>query len=235
MRGRHARIGEASAIRPRLSGRNSDGAAAEAVGIGLGKGREIGCAVIGARDEQELDVGQGQLRRRLFRKAMTAARQSVAMPVAEEIGPASSTAMRSSRIFACNGPGSLRRIGDRGREWSCRFWPTPGSGTLTAMPCARSSSGSPMPDSIRSCGELITPPARMTSRSARATWRSPRCRYSTPTARLPSNRMRVASAPSRPSDWACERRAQIGDRGAAAPAVADRHLQAREASCCAPL
>ena len=31
-----------------------------------------------------------------------------------------------------------------------------------------SSSGSPMPDSIRSCGELMTPPARITSRSARA-------------------------------------------------------------------
>ena len=56
-----------------------------------------------------------------------------------------------------------------------------------AMPWARSSSGSPMPESMRSCGELMTPPQRITSSPACATTVRPRWTYSTPTARLPSN------------------------------------------------
>jgi hypothetical protein len=53
-----------------------------------------------------------------------------------------------------------------------------------------------MPDNISNCGELIAPPARMTSRSARAILVSPCLTYSMPTARVPSNTTRVASAPT---------------------------------------
>ena len=78
--------------------------------------------------------------------------------------------------------------------WSCRFLPTPGKASFTGIEWRRSSSGSPTPESIRSCGELMTPEARITSLSARAATVSAPFRYSTPTARLPSKRMRVASA-----------------------------------------
>ena len=52
-----------------------------------------------------------------------------------------------------------------------------------------------MPDSIRSCGELMTPPETITSRSARTVVVAlPPVEYSTPTARLPSITTRCASA-----------------------------------------
>ena len=87
-----------------------------------------------------------------------------------------------------------------------------------------------MPESIRVCGELTAPPARITSRSARAILRSPLCRYSTPTARVPSNRMRVDQRAGLDAQiGASERGTQIADRRAAAVAVADRHLHAAEA------
>ncbi len=57
----------------------------------------------------------------------------------------------------------------------------------------------PMPDSIRICGELMAPPATITSRRARAIVFCPAFRYSTPTARRPSKRMRVVSARVRSS------------------------------------
>ena len=74
--------------------------------------------------------------------------------------------------------------------WSCKLRPTPGSGAATSMPVRPQFSGSPIPDSISNCGELMTPPARMTSRSA-LTICAPSRRYSTPVARGPSNRIRV--------------------------------------------
>ena len=52
-------------------------------------------------------------------------------------------------------------------------------------------SASPMPESIRICGELIAPPQTITSRRARIFTSLPLCRYSTPTARVPSNSTRV--------------------------------------------
>ena len=50
------------------------------------------------------------------------------------------------------------------------------------------------PDSMRSCGELMLPPHRITSREASASADCPRRTYSTPTARRPSTRMRHVSA-----------------------------------------
>ena len=55
-----------------------------------------------------------------------------------------------------------------------------------------------MPESIRSWGELIDPPHRMTSRDAVAVPVDPSFReYVTPTARRPSNSTRRANAPVR--------------------------------------
>ena len=99
-----------------------------------------------------------------------------------------------------------------------------------SMPCARSASGSPMPDSISTCGELITPPARITSRSARATLVSPPCEIFDADRAIVleqhAGHQRIhLDVQVRP----LHRRLQIGARGAAAPAVADRHLPAAEA------
>src|SRR3984893_9750437 len=52
----------------------------------------------------------------------------------------------------------------------------------------------PDPDSINSCGVLIAPAQRMTSRAARTVWLDPRWWYSMPTARLCSITIRSASA-----------------------------------------
>src|SRR5438552_3652908 len=53
--------------------------------------------------------------------------------------------------------------------WSWRLPPTPGRACRTSTPTARSSAGSPMPDSWRSCGDPIAPAERMTSPSALTT------------------------------------------------------------------
>ena len=101
-----------------------------------------------------------------------------------------------------------------------------GMSAVTPMPCARSSSAGPSPESCISCGELNAPPARMTSPLARAARVVPPCRYSTPTARRPSNRMRLASALV--STTRLDRRRaspQIADRGRPAPAILRRELE----------
>ncbi len=139
--------------------------------------------------------------------------------------------MRSSRIALCTVPaGGLRSNEIIAVTWSCRFCPTPRSGTCGLTPAARSASGSPMPDSIRICGELITPPASSTSRWARTV-------------------MGLAAAAVFDADGAAaldhdarhqrvdldgevrplHRRPQIGDRRAASPAVADGVLVAADA------
>ena len=93
-----------------------------------------------------------------------------------------------------------------------------------------------MPDSISNCGELIEPPARITSRSARATLVWPPWTYSMPTARVPSITILVASAPT---STVRLRRAIAGRRYAVA---ALQRLPLRSViwigakpSCCAPL
>ena len=97
------------------------------------------------------------------------------------------------------------------------------------MPWLRSSPGSPMPESISSCGELITPPARITSRAARAIRRSPSTTYSTPTRACAledhARRQRV----HRHDDVAArDGGTEEGIGTAPAAAVADRALQAAE-------
>ena len=57
--------------------------------------------------------------------------------------------------------------------WSCRLRPTPGRSSFGSMPTERRWSAGPMPETIMSCGELMAPPERMTSRSARAVRTSP--------------------------------------------------------------
>ena len=98
------------------------------------------------------------------------------------------------------------------------------------MSCAPSASGSPMPDSINSCGELMTPPHRMTSRSA---WRdNALARFQIFDADRPATLEQDARRQRAHDDFEIgpgQRRTQIGDRGAAAPPVADRHLRAAEA------
>ncbi len=79
--------------------------------------------------------------------------------------------------------------------WSCRFFPT-GRSATQAMSIARRCSAGPMPDSIRSCGELNVPLDTITSLAASARLRSPELSvYSTPVARVPFMSTRVACAP----------------------------------------
>lgn len=51
--------------------------------------------------------------------------------------------------------------------WSCRLAPTPGRSCSTSMPCWRSSSPGPMPESCSNWGELTAPAHSSTSRVAR--------------------------------------------------------------------
>ncbi len=122
--------------------------------------------------------------------------------------------------------GSVQRYSMRICRWSCRSAPTPGMSATTSMPCARSSSAGPRPESCRSCGELNAPPATITSALAFAIFVVPPWRYSTPTARRPENRMRVASASVATLRLGRRlRRPQIADRGRPAPAVLGGELE----------
>ena len=86
-----------------------------------------------------------------------------------------------------------------------------------------------MPDSIRSCGELIEPPARITSRAACATLLSPRLLVfdagGAPVLDDDPGRVRVHLDLK---VGAHQRRAEICHRGAAPPSVADGRLRAAE-------
>ena len=98
------------------------------------------------------------------------------------------------------------------------------------MPWLRKRSGSPIPDSIRSCGELITPPARITSRSARAIDPLAAAQIFDPdgATALDQDPRRQRVDLDR-EIGPRQRRPQIGDGGTASPAVADRRLRAAKA------
>ena len=87
--------------------------------------------------------------------------------------------------------------------WSWRLPPTPGSAWRTSTPAARSSPGSPIPDSCSSWGEPMAPALSTTSRPARSTsLRRRPLRTRTPTARVPSS--------STPSTVARVRNSRLG-------------------------
>ena len=93
------------------------------------------------------------------------------------------------------------------------------------MPCARSNSPGPTPDSCNSCGELIDPPASNTSRRALALRTTPPASTrGQPRVCLEQN----AECESLNLDakiGAFHRRPQIGHCSAAAPHIADGQLQ----------
>jgi hypothetical protein len=75
--------------------------------------------------------------------------------------------------------------------------PTDGRLTRAWIPCAANSSGAPMPDSIKSCGVLMTPPESKTSLRATTVRCPPSWFITTPVARVPSRVIFVAVAPVR--------------------------------------
>ena len=98
------------------------------------------------------------------------------------------------------------------------------------MSCPASARGSPMPESISSCGELTTPAARITSRAARARCVRPRRRYLDPHRAPALDEDARRLSPDQDGETAPpQRRAQIGVGRAAPAAPVDGHLQAGEA------
>ena len=105
------------------------------------------------------------------------------------------TAMRSKRISRRNGLSVSRSKKMITARWSCRFFPT-GRSATGSMPMSRKCAAGPMPESMRRCGVLKAPPARITSRLACARATSPPAlTYSTPVAPAPWVSTRVACAP----------------------------------------
>ena len=110
-------------------------AAAEAVGIRLGKRRQIGRRLERRSDKQKLHIRQqprpaGSSERPSCRRAARRkcpSRRNRSCPDRPRCGRAASC--------ACSGPGSARRHRMPAEMWSCRLRPTPLSGAVTAMPC----------------------------------------------------------------------------------------------------
>ena len=227
-------------MRGRIGGLQRDEAAAlrvqhhdaggEHVGEGRLERREIGPAAKRRGGEQDLQVGQ-----RRFASATSGTRRCrPAHPRRSRCRrdrPAEWRARYGRRAWRagtgsapCGGRSGSRRHGPAG---SC---PRPAKRSFTGMEWRRSSSGSPTPESMRSCGELMTPPARMTSRSARAVdrFRALAVLDADGAAALEEDARRKRLDGDR-QVVPLQGGAQIGGRGAAAAAVADRHLQAAKA------
>src|SRR5271166_1540239 len=77
---------------------------------------------------------------------MAPAGRSVAMPSPRKYAFPNAPMIRSIRMLRWSGPGSFRAYAAGDEIWSCRFLPTPLSGTLTSIPTPLSSEGSPMPE-----------------------------------------------------------------------------------------
>ena len=140
--------------------------------------REIGAAAERGGGEQDLDV-----RQRRFGSATSEERHDPARHVrgeagAEEIG----LRKRARDAVGAHGPQERARLlapidqDDRGMVLQVLAHARQSEPSPRMPNGGASSSGSPMPESIRSCGELMTPPARITSRSARAVGRLRRLR-----------------------------------------------------------
>src|SRR6516162_5266878 len=85
----------------------------------------------------------------------------------------------------------------------------------------------PMPDSISNCGELTAPPQRMTSRPVNNPAILPEC---DPGGATPFEDDLFGQRLGHDLQiWALHRRAQIADRGRAAPALARRRLVVADA------
>ena len=69
--------------------------------------------------------------------------------------------------------GSLHLNTSRACRWSCMFLPTARTSRRTSIPCSRSCSASPIPDTINNCGDPIAPDDRITSAPARTTCSCP--------------------------------------------------------------
>ena len=119
-------------------------------------------------DEEKLNVGH-RLARIGLDETGDAARRSVIKPQRPNakacIRP---IAARSRRMLRTQRTSVGTSINQQCGSVVLNISSTPGSDAMTSIPCARSASGSPMPDSISSCGVLIDPPHTITSRSARA-------------------------------------------------------------------
>ena len=121
---------------------------------------------------------------RVLMKACSPPGTTVPGPVPKKYARNMFTAMRSKRISRWKVPGPLREYAYK-TEMILQIAPDRQVGDdLDAVVAADVPAG-PMPDSIRSCGELNAPPARITSLAASTCTVWPPCRYSTPVARVP--------------------------------------------------
>ena len=204
-----------------------DGAHGEAVLERLAPGLEPGPGRERRRRQQELQVGR--VHALGLHEAHHPARHVAGETFAAQVGAHHRAADAVQPQLAHEGPGARRRAVTMTEMWSCRLAPTPGRSSRTDRPACSSTRAGPMPECIRMAGVLIAPAARMTSRRARASAAGRRADSAAPwrdLRRNPGQHMRAGlHAQVRPP----QRRPQIG-RGAAAPSLADRHLQAREAA-----
>ena len=114
-------------------------------------------------------------------------------------------------------------------RWSCRWAPTPGRSATIGMPMGARSAAGPTPDRSSSCGELMAPPARMTSPPVMCSTPPPLA-TSTPTAREPSNDTRLTKVRVRTVRFGRDHdRVEIGLGGGQPPTAMDVAVERREA------
>ena len=178
-------------------------AAGKAVGVGRANRRKIGRGRHRRGVEQQLDIGQrpGRSPAR-FQKRHQPARQVGGDPAAAEI---------RVRQLPRNAVGAHRGV-QRARLLAGDRPPAPRCGPagcsrrratgVTATPCAAESPGSPTPDSINSCGELMTPPREDHLAFGTSDVAFAGVRYSTPRRGRPRTGCASPAPRPRPRDWA---------------------------------